>query len=398
MLYTQAKSSSAGLGPWSWAMLDGGSINVRNFGAKGDGITDDTAAIQAALNELSEGGTLYFPPGIYIRSARLNIIHHGTRIQGHGWKSVIKDAPSSSSLPVALGAVQVDGISVRDLAFLGNGVNAPVIGSAEPAIAFTQCDDAVFSDLFLSSYRGSGISLASCERPRVQHSKFRDMGQASSPSAPTMAAMPCINAFKGGSGSTTGGSGARFLYNDIDGATCVGISLYSSDGQVIGNSLKNIGESAIISNYQDPATPARRNVIANNDIDTVTMAIFTATGMEIIGDNYEVSSNLVRNCGADGISMRGTYLTCIGNQSLNNGRQIAHSSGIVVMNDGADPLSDQGHDIILNGNMCSDDQFEKTQAFGIRFVSANSGGGFSNWVEDGNICHGNTEADRVLPG
>jgi hypothetical protein len=42
-------------------------------GAKGDGVTDDRAAIMSALNQLSEGGTLYFPPAVYISSGPIYI-------------------------------------------------------------------------------------------------------------------------------------------------------------------------------------------------------------------------------------------------------------------------------------------------------------------------------------
>ena len=37
-------------------------VNVKNFGAAGDGVTDDTAAIQAALDT---GEVVCFPAGIY---------------------------------------------------------------------------------------------------------------------------------------------------------------------------------------------------------------------------------------------------------------------------------------------------------------------------------------------
>jgi hypothetical protein len=44
-------------------------VSVKDFGAKGDGTTDDTAAINAALSALLYTGyTLYFPPGTYLVS------------------------------------------------------------------------------------------------------------------------------------------------------------------------------------------------------------------------------------------------------------------------------------------------------------------------------------------
>jgi polygalacturonase len=42
--------------------------NVKDFGAKGDGVADDTLAIQAALDSADEAGTkhgIYFPSGTY---------------------------------------------------------------------------------------------------------------------------------------------------------------------------------------------------------------------------------------------------------------------------------------------------------------------------------------------
>lgn len=63
-------------------------LSVKDFGAVGDGIADDTAAIQAAANSLSRGGILFLPTGTYKISDTLHF-PQGTIIQGAGLHSVI---------------------------------------------------------------------------------------------------------------------------------------------------------------------------------------------------------------------------------------------------------------------------------------------------------------------
>jgi hypothetical protein len=46
-------------------MIDGASINVKDYGATGDGVTSDTAAIQSAIDDCPEGGSVFFPSGTY---------------------------------------------------------------------------------------------------------------------------------------------------------------------------------------------------------------------------------------------------------------------------------------------------------------------------------------------
>jgi hypothetical protein len=51
----------------TYAMIQGEVVNVLDFGAVGDGVANDTAAIAAALaSVLSTGGTVYFPQGTYL--------------------------------------------------------------------------------------------------------------------------------------------------------------------------------------------------------------------------------------------------------------------------------------------------------------------------------------------
>jgi hypothetical protein len=54
---------------------ESGAENVRNFAAAGDGVTDDTAAFQRALDTVARagGGTVYAPPGKYLLKGTLNV-------------------------------------------------------------------------------------------------------------------------------------------------------------------------------------------------------------------------------------------------------------------------------------------------------------------------------------
>jgi hypothetical protein len=49
-------------------------VSVKDFGAVGDGVTDDTAAIQAAVDSVETlGGVLVFPPGRYLMTSQVTI-------------------------------------------------------------------------------------------------------------------------------------------------------------------------------------------------------------------------------------------------------------------------------------------------------------------------------------
>ena len=58
----------------TYSMIQGAFVSVLDYGATGDGTTDDTAAIQAALDyAVTVGGTVFIPKGYYRVTATLNV-------------------------------------------------------------------------------------------------------------------------------------------------------------------------------------------------------------------------------------------------------------------------------------------------------------------------------------
>lgn len=60
--------------------------SVRDAGARGDGIADDTEAIQGLLTAAQDGATVYLPPGTYRITRTLTLVgpRHGFLLVGHG--------------------------------------------------------------------------------------------------------------------------------------------------------------------------------------------------------------------------------------------------------------------------------------------------------------------------
>ncbi len=137
-----------GSGTWTRATSTGGTqsiskINIsaflggifdvqKTYGAVGDGVADDTAAIQAAIDAASSvGGLVWIPAGVYLVSSTLDIIDKkGVAISGVGWTSrddltqasVIKLSASSDTNVFNLkhtSNVSV-GIVLRDFVINGN--------------------------------------------------------------------------------------------------------------------------------------------------------------------------------------------------------------------------------------------------------------------------------------
>lgn len=109
--------------------------NVKDFGATGDGVTDDTAAIlaaAAAIGATDYGKELFFPEGTYILTDRI-LIESRNNFTIRGYNAIIK---GDDAMPITAGheLIQIkicNDWTMRDLQFDGNQTNR---GSAELTI------------------------------------------------------------------------------------------------------------------------------------------------------------------------------------------------------------------------------------------------------------------------
>ena len=84
------KEEIMGLTKVSYAMINGAPINVLDYGVTGDGSTDDTSAIQAALTacDAAGGGVVYFPTGTYKITSTIDLTgFENVTIQGENVNS-----------------------------------------------------------------------------------------------------------------------------------------------------------------------------------------------------------------------------------------------------------------------------------------------------------------------
>lgn len=101
-------------------------VNVKDHGATGDGVTDDTAAIQEAIDSLAgAAGTIYFPSGVYLTTSGITVSGHRQVLVGDG-----KNTSKINFYPTVAGTAMTFQYSaasslvqcgIKDMGFMGSG-------------------------------------------------------------------------------------------------------------------------------------------------------------------------------------------------------------------------------------------------------------------------------------
>lgn len=109
-------------------------VSVKDFGAVGNGVADDTSAIQAAITSLSAtGGSVYFPKGEYLVSASLAVTTPNITLYGDGASESIIKAATATIWILRYGS-NADYLNIHDLYFKGAATNG---STTQYAIGYT---------------------------------------------------------------------------------------------------------------------------------------------------------------------------------------------------------------------------------------------------------------------
>lgn len=111
-----------------WKIAATSEISVKQFGAKGGGVTDDAAALQKAANALPNGGALYFPAGTYIVDTACVTFLNKQRIRvfGDGKATVVRPsvqgvAPVKQDYPSTIQFDLCSYLTVHDMVIESKG-------------------------------------------------------------------------------------------------------------------------------------------------------------------------------------------------------------------------------------------------------------------------------------
>lgn len=328
------------------AVLNRG-VNVKDYGAKGDGVTDDTAAIQAALD--SGAGNVLFPSGSYSLSGTLTPVNN---------QALSLDSDVTITMNSASVALMFDLGDKTNVRIEGNGATLDGNKAVTPSGIMIDMDSAV--DCYLS-----------------------DLTINDSPS--------------GGYGSIeVRGTAQRNTLNNLSGYRAEG-SFIAVDGSITGETPKQTTVNNLF--VEDSGAFGIRVGLAE-DVSIVNPRC-ESNGIEMVGVTYSGSKVKVVNpdisgCGDNAISFSGDDNSCVGgvlhdNQKAgiwcwgSNNRVV----GVKAYNNNLEDAGNNwagfgasanyggaGQDNIFTGCVADDEQAVPTQFNGVRFASST----YSEWA------------------
>jgi parallel beta-helix repeat protein len=391
-------------------------VSVKDFGATGDGSTDDAAAVQLALNV---AGNIYFPAGTYSIGTTLNVLSN-TQILLDQNATVIAKSTLSGKLISISGKTNV---KVTGGIFNGNKASAT---SSTDVIYIYNSSDVWVNNTTIKNARSRNIYIEGPSSSSVSKNIYIQNNSLSGSTSVSITFIYTTNIliennqiFSSDTGLTSGQSsqiaivGNTFYSNTNDGCavgdSCSYISItgnVSHDNGAEGINVDGCNHAVITGNTsynnligitvwnRTPGTAtSKRNVVSSNTVSNCTRyGILVADGT-----NFTlVEGNSVDNCGYDGIYLGQTNNAVVRDNTTNNNTY----SGIYVVSTIGSTIQNNfsAYNTLYGINLQAGSGFGRTTITGNTLVSNASGYGiYDNSNGSKNVISNNFFTDESSP-
>jgi hypothetical protein len=340
-------------------------VSVKDFGAVGDGVADDTVEIQAALD--SGADAVYFPSGTYNISASLDVSSN-TAIYGDSFTSIVESTTSDFYLfEIPNGS---SNISFNGIDFVG----AATASQATPQWAIYSDTVDASTDVSITDcrfrYVNNAVAFGNGTRYRVQNCVFEHI-MGVNPASPSTAGNGYGVASFGASGGYHTVSSNQFIGAVGEGRHAVYFTNGTSYSQITNNNIRDFNEINISVRAESPQPGVIGNIVSGNTCiggGTSTTAESGCISISGVAKYNTISNNIVGNFDNDGIviSHQSQGANCLRNYVSNNYVFLCGLSGIVVT---GSPQTDVVGNRVFN---CS--QNSSGVSSGITIGSQGSGG------------------------
>jgi hypothetical protein len=313
----------SGGSPGAWATILTDVYNVKNYGAVGDFVNNDTSAIEAAINAASAKATatgtiqkVLIPNGRYGISSSIDLASN-IIIEGEGTIERLDSSTATGALYALMRGQNLSNIHIRGITIKGVGPDRKIAGSCTDATTYGGQDSAIelrtctdFSIVDVKAIRcHDAIRIVSCNRGLI------DSNTVNSQSSKTLASLD-DGSFVSYSFGTSRGSAIQIA--GFSGAT----QFASTDDVIVTN---NIIECVGLDQGIDVGTGSRypfRMIVSNNSIAGTNCGIQTYVTTAVPDDGNAtttnrgvlISANRVRLTYEQGIYVRGVAgVSVIGN-------------------------------------------------------------------------------------
>ena len=151
-------------------------VSVKDFGAIGDGTTDDTTAIAAAITYIGSlnGGDIYFPQGTYKISTPLVLANSQNLVGDTNGTTIYNSSTTQETITAGTNPIIFNGNKsyITGINFTGNPAGANTCHGIN-----IQGMQAIVRDCTFNGLKGSGIKGTYCQYTRINNCGFSDNGR-----------------------------------------------------------------------------------------------------------------------------------------------------------------------------------------------------------------------------